>query len=104
MRDFLERRILCLVRRLMPRRAASRLHCTARLTEDLGLDYLDLIKLTSRLECHYCIHILDEELDELRTVADVAAWVRHRLTVEQVFAAYSTALAANRPQDAVTHA
>jgi len=104
MHSFLERRILCMVRRLMPRLAASLLRCTARLTEDLGLDYLDLIKLTSKLERHYGIHILDEELDELRTVADVTTWVRHRLAVEQVFTAYSTATEAARQQATAAHA
>ena len=45
----------------------------AKIVEDLGADSLDVVELLSRLEDEYGITIPDDEVENLITVADVAA-------------------------------
>lgn len=45
----------------------------SKIVEDLGADSLDVVELLSRLEDEYGIMIPDEEVENLVTVADVAA-------------------------------
>ena len=45
----------------------------AKIVEDLGADSLDVVELLSRLEEEYGVMIPDEEVENLITVADVAA-------------------------------
>ena len=45
----------------------------AKIVDDLGADSLDVVELLSRLEDEYGVMIPDEEVENLVTVADVAA-------------------------------
>ena len=45
----------------------------AKIVDDLGADSLDVVELLSRLEDEYGVTIPDEEVENLTTVADVAA-------------------------------
>lgn len=45
----------------------------AKIVDDLGADSLDVVELLSQLEDEYGIIIPDEEVENLATVADVAA-------------------------------
>ena len=45
----------------------------AKILEDLGADSLDVVELLSQLEDEYGIIIPDDEVENLVTVADVAA-------------------------------
>ena len=45
----------------------------AKIVHDLGADSLDVVELLSQLEDEYGIIIPDEEVENLVTVADVAA-------------------------------
>ena len=45
----------------------------AKIVEDLGADSLDVVELLSRLEDEFGIMIPDEDVENLVTVADVAA-------------------------------
>ena len=45
----------------------------AKIVDDLGADSLDVVELLSRLEEEYGIMIPDEDVENLVTVADVAA-------------------------------
>lgn len=45
----------------------------AKIVDDLGADSLDVVELLSRLEDEYGIEMPDEEVENLVTVADVAA-------------------------------
>ena len=45
----------------------------AKIVEDLGADSLDVVELLSRLEDEFGITIPDEDVENLVTVADVAA-------------------------------
>ena len=45
----------------------------AKIVEDLGADSLDVVELLSRLEDEYGVVIPDEDVENLVTVADVAA-------------------------------
>ncbi|MBO5479561.1 MAG: acyl carrier protein [Clostridia bacterium] len=47
----------------------------AKIVEDLGADSLDVVELLSRLEEEYGIMIPDEDVENLVTVADVAAQI-----------------------------
>lgn len=44
----------------------------AKIVEDLGADSLDVVELLSRLEDEYGVTIPDEDVEALKTVADVA--------------------------------
>ena len=44
----------------------------AKIVDDLGADSLDVVELLSRLEDEYGIMIPDEEVENLKTVGDVA--------------------------------
>ena len=45
----------------------------AKIVEDLGADSLDVVELLSRLEDEYGVVIPDDDVENLKTVADVAA-------------------------------
>ena len=47
----------------------------AKIVDDLGADSLDVVELLSQLEDEYGITIPDDEVENLITVADVAAEV-----------------------------
>ena len=47
----------------------------AKIVDDLGADSLDVVELLSRLEEEYGIMIPDEDVENLVTVADVAAQI-----------------------------
>ncbi len=49
-----------------------------RLVEDLGAESIDLVNLVATVEDRYDIEIAEEELAELRTVADVHELARRR--------------------------
>lgn len=51
----------------------------AKIVEDLGADSLDVVELLSRLEDEYGVEMPDDEVENLVTVADVAA-VLEKLT------------------------
>ena len=44
----------------------------AKIVEDLGADSLDIVELLSRLEDEFGVTIPDEDVENLKTVADVA--------------------------------
>ncbi len=45
----------------------------AKIVDDLGADSLDVVELLSQLEDEYGVQIPDDEVENLATVADVAA-------------------------------
>ena len=47
----------------------------AKIVDDLGADSLDVVELLSQLEDEYGIIIPDDEVENLVTVADVAAQI-----------------------------
>ena len=47
----------------------------AKIVDDLGADSLDVVELLSQLEDEYGIIIPDDEVEQLVTVADVAAQI-----------------------------
>ena len=51
----------------------------AKIVDDLGADSLDVVELLSRLEDEYGVEMPDDEVENLVTVADVAA-VLEKLT------------------------
>jgi acyl carrier protein len=48
---------------------------TARFTEDLGADSLDIVEMIMRIEEELEIEIPDEEAEKLSTVADAVKYV-----------------------------
>ena len=53
--------------------SVDKVSADAKIVEDLGADSLDVVELLSRLEDEYGIMIPDEEVENLKTVGDVAA-------------------------------
>ena len=51
----------------------SKVAADAKIVEDLGADSLDVVELLSQLEDEFGIIIPDDEVENLVTVADVAA-------------------------------
>ena len=58
---------------------AEKVTADAKIVEDLGADSLDVVELLSRLEDEYGVIIPDEEVENLLTVADVAAAIEKLL-------------------------
>lgn len=58
---------------------AEKVTADAKIVEDLGADSLDVVELLSRLEDEYGVIIPDEEVENLHTVADVAAAIEKLL-------------------------
>ena len=54
---------------------AEKVTADSKIVEDLGADSLDVVELLSQLEDEYGITIPDDEVENLITVADVAAEV-----------------------------
>lgn len=52
--------------------SADKITPEARIIEDLGADSLDVVELLSRLEDEYGITIPDDDVENLKTVGDVA--------------------------------
>jgi len=52
----------------------------ARILEDLGADSLDVVELVMALEQAFDIVVPDEDVENLRTLGDVAAYVDKRLS------------------------
>ena len=53
--------------------SVEKVSADAKIVEDLGADSLDVVELLSRLEDEFGITIPDEDVENLVTVADVAA-------------------------------
>ncbi len=51
--------------------SASEIKPESRIIEDLGADSLDVVELLSRLEDEYGVTIPDDDVENLKTVADV---------------------------------
>ena len=58
---------------------AEKVTADAKIVEDLGADSLEVVELLSRLEDEYGVIIPDEEVENLHTVADVAAAIEKLL-------------------------
>lgn len=50
----------------------------ANIVDDLGADSLDVIEITMGLEEAFDIEILDEDIDKMKTVEDVIAYLAER--------------------------
>jgi len=55
--------------------APEKITMESRLLEDLGADSLDFVELLMALEDEFNVTISDEEAKELKTVADVLAFI-----------------------------
>lgn len=54
---------------------AEKLKPEANLFEDLGLDSIDALDLVGMLEARLDIEVLEEELKQIRTIADVVDYI-----------------------------
>jgi acyl carrier protein len=50
----------------------------SRLVEDLAIDSLDLVNVVLKIQDHFDVAIDDEDMPNLRRVADLAAYVAER--------------------------
>lgn len=52
---------------------------TKRLREDLGADSLEVVELCMNLEDEFAIEIPDEDMEPMKTVADVLTYMERRV-------------------------
>ena len=74
MSDSLEQKVRSLVAEQLGVDAAD-VTPQASILDDLGADSLDVVELVMALEEHFDIEVPDEDVEELRTVADVERYV-----------------------------
>jgi acyl carrier protein len=68
-----------LIRSVAKLPAAARIDPESRLVEDLGIDSLDLVGVFVKIQDEYDVIIDDDDVADLRTVGDLAAFVgKHR--------------------------
>ena len=63
---------------------AGRVVAAARIREELGADSLDIVELIIALSTHFALHVLDAEVQKIRTVGDVTAYIEQKLVLNQV--------------------
>lgn len=54
---------------------AETITAETRLTEDLNADSLDVVEMLMALEDEFGIDIPDEEIEKMKTIGDVAAYI-----------------------------
>jgi acyl carrier protein len=64
-----------LIRSVAKLPAAARIDPDSRLVEDLGIDSLDLVGVFVKIQDEYDVIIDDDDVADLRTVGDLAAFV-----------------------------
>ena len=74
MSDSLEQKIRSLVAEQLGVELAE-IRADANILDDLGADSLDVVEMVMALEEHFDIEVPDEDVEELRTVADVERYV-----------------------------
>ena len=52
---------------------------TTRISEDLGADSLDAVDMLMSLEDEFDVEIPDEEIEKMRTVADVVSYIEEHM-------------------------
>ena len=52
---------------------------TTNIADDLGADSLDLVDMLMSLEDEFDVEIPDEEIERIRTVAEVVAYIEERV-------------------------
>ncbi len=55
----------------------DRVSASARFAEDLGADSMDCVELMIAIEDAFGLEFADDEVPELKTIADVARHIRH---------------------------
>ncbi len=60
--------------------ASSEIRHEARLVEDLGLDSLDAVELAIATERQFNVAVSEEQVAQLKTVADIVALVQRLLS------------------------
>ena len=57
----------------------SSLETSTRLDEDLGADSLDVVDLLMSLEDEFDVEIQDEDIEKIRTVGDLVAYIEEHM-------------------------
>ena len=57
----------------------STLETSTRLDEDLGADSLDVVDLLMSLEDEFDVEIQDEDIEKIRTVGDLVAYIEEHM-------------------------
>ena len=74
MSDSLEQKIRSLVAEQLGVELAE-IKADANILDDLGADSLDVVEMVMALEEHFDIEVPDDDVEDLRTVADVERYV-----------------------------
>jgi len=54
----------------------EQIQTTSGFVEDLGADSLDMVELIMHIEESFDVQILDEDVENIKTVADAAAYIQ----------------------------
>ncbi|MEW6348832.1 MAG: acyl carrier protein [Thermodesulfobacteriota bacterium] len=76
--DDVEKRVVELVSEVLVDVKAENIMLDSKIVEDLGAESLDIYDMIALLEDEFNIEISDEEVEKIRTVKDVADFIKDR--------------------------
>jgi acyl carrier protein len=74
--DDIEKKVVDLVAEVLVDVNKENIRLDAKIVEDLGAESLDIYDMIALLEDEFAIEISDEEVEKIRTVQDVADFIR----------------------------
>jgi acyl carrier protein len=74
--DDIEKKVVDLVAEVLVDVNKENIRLDAKIVEDLGAESLDIYDMIALLEDEFAIEISDEEVEKIRTVQDVADFIK----------------------------
>jgi acyl carrier protein len=74
--DDIEKKVVDLVAEVLVDVNKDNIRLDAKIVEDLGAESLDIYDMIALLEDEFAIEISDEEVEKIRTVQDVADFIK----------------------------
>jgi acyl carrier protein len=76
--DDVEKRVVDLVAEVLVDVKKENIRMDSKIVEDLGAESLDIYDMIALLEDEFGLEITDEEVEKIRTVQDVANFIKER--------------------------
>ena len=76
--DDVEKRVVELVAEVLVDVKKENIRLDSKIVEDLGAESLDIYDMIALLEDEFSLEITDEEVEKIRTVQDVANFIKER--------------------------
>lgn len=74
--DTVEQKVVDLVAEVLVDVNKENIHLDSKIVEDLGAESLDIYDMIALLEDKFELEISDEDVEKIRTVGDVASYVK----------------------------